>query len=191
MTCHLFLKSTGRSRSWAGGLAILCALALVVGCYGSFPLTKAVYRINGDVTDQSLVHSIVMWIFVLVPVYSAAMIVDAVVFNLVEFWTGDSITASSGTLDSGVTYAFGPAENGRDAVLTLTDGGRTVARLTFVRISDQEIHVRNGDGERVGTVRRRADGGLVLADVSGEHVRDLSAGDVATLRAARDAVGSQ
>ena len=73
------------------GLLIIALLALSLGCYGTFPLTKAVYEFNGDVTENELGQSLLMWGFIIIPVYSCAMLGDGIIFNLIEFWSGESL----------------------------------------------------------------------------------------------------
>ena len=85
-------------------LGLLAAMApLALSCYGHFPLTRAVYRMNGDVgkslgedqTARKLVQSVVMWVLVIIPVYGVAIVADVVVLNLIEFWTGDTVDISA------------------------------------------------------------------------------------------------
>lgn len=69
-----------------------------LGCYGSFPLTNVVYKLNDDIGDNfdnsrtnDVVDTVTMWVFVILPVYEFAMIGDAVILNLIEFWTEDEV----------------------------------------------------------------------------------------------------
>ncbi len=66
----------------------MCILALT-GCYGKFNLTRKVYEINGSVKDKFL-RSAVTWAFIIIPVYGIAALLDFIVFNTVEFWTGSN-----------------------------------------------------------------------------------------------------
>lgn len=61
----------------------------MVGCYGSFALTKKVYDWNGSLGNKYMVQ-IAFWILSWVPVYSAATTIDVVLLNLIEFWTGSN-----------------------------------------------------------------------------------------------------
>ena len=160
-------------------LTILIAMMpLLMGCYGSFPLTHFVYKINGDVTRYPLIHSLVFWAFLIVPVYEVAIIADAVVFNLVEFWTGSAPLEPITTLDqNGNTLTLAPAENGRDAVLTILSDGRLVARERFVRVSDGIFDIRDDHGTRTGRVVCSADGSIFLEDSEG-HAIAMSSGQL-------------
>jgi len=62
------------------------------GCYGNFTLTKKLYNWNGQVGDK-FVNSAVMWIMFIVPVYEVAGVIDFVILNTIQFWTGKNPVA--------------------------------------------------------------------------------------------------
>lgn len=68
-------------------LIISFIFSLFTGCYGKFQLTRKVYEINGQVKDKFL-RSATTWAFIIIPVYGVAALLDFVLFNTVEFWTG-------------------------------------------------------------------------------------------------------
>lgn len=71
-------------------LIAVLLVASIAGCYGKFPVTRAVYKMNGQASDNKLVNSLVMWVFAL-PLYAPGALTDLAVFNLVEFWTGATL----------------------------------------------------------------------------------------------------
>ncbi len=84
-------------RLWTRRLLII-ALAVVFlnGCYGSFHLTKKLYAFNGTV-ENKFVRSAVTWVMIIVPIYGIAGLVDFVILNTVEFWTGSNPMAMGDT----------------------------------------------------------------------------------------------
>ena len=72
-------------------LAILLIAVFVLfnftGCYGKFALTTKLYKWNGSLGDK-WVNTIVMWVLMIVPVYSLVGFVDFAILNVIEFWTG-------------------------------------------------------------------------------------------------------
>jgi hypothetical protein len=71
-------------------LALILAVAIpATGCFGKFALVRKVYGFNASVGDKFL-RSLVTWVFVIVPVYSLSTLVDFVIFNTIEFWTGSN-----------------------------------------------------------------------------------------------------
>lgn len=65
------------------------SILLQSGCFGSFSLTKSVYDWNSSVDDK-FTRSLLFWLLCIVPVYEIAAVVDAVILNVVEFWTGSN-----------------------------------------------------------------------------------------------------
>jgi hypothetical protein len=58
-------------------------------CIGSFNLTKKVYEFNKGVGDK-WIQELVFLLFVILPVYEVALLIDGVILNLIEFWTGSN-----------------------------------------------------------------------------------------------------
>ncbi|HOR28799.1 MAG TPA: DUF3332 family protein [Candidatus Sumerlaeota bacterium] len=87
-----------RSRLHAAAALLLLAISplVVTSCYGRFPLTHAVYDFNGEIGNdagnaEKWVESALFWVFVILPVYQLASLGDAIIFNVIEFWTGDTL----------------------------------------------------------------------------------------------------
>ena len=68
----------------------LIVVLLMSGCYGSFKLTKNVYEMNDEVSENGFVKSAVMVGMIAIPVYPIACVADLLVFNSLEFWTGEN-----------------------------------------------------------------------------------------------------
>ncbi len=73
------------------------------GCFGKFSLVRKVYALNASVNDRILRH-VVMWAFIIVPVYWVAGVVDLFVFNTIEFWSGHNPMAAG---EKSFNYASG------------------------------------------------------------------------------------
>ena len=177
------MSSLRNSRTWMIPAVLVAMLPFVMGgCYGAFPLTKTVYKLNGDVSDHKLVQTVTMWVFVIVPVYEIGMIADAIIFNLVEFWTGEQILAVGPTTDSnGNTVCLTPSSDGRQAVLTVSRDGKVLAQEFFVKVSDTTFEVRDAQGKLHGKVLKSPDGTISLTDRDGTVVRTLPAGALAAM----------
>ncbi len=150
--------------SWFGkgiALVLMAAVgALSAGCFGKFQLTRKVYDINKSIDDK-YVRSAATWILVIVPVYEVAALLDLIVFNVIEFWSGENPVASAPVTK---VYAQG---NGKTVLTLSRDGSATVAVI------------ERYEGKRlVSTLRVRDDGlGKVAAveTAAGEKVREVSA----------------
>lgn len=150
-----------RGSRFGKGIAMVLVAAvgaLSAGCFGKFQLTRKLYDINQSI-DEKYIRSAVTWLFV-IP-YAITGLLDFIVFNVIEFWSGENPVASAP-----VTKVF--AQGNGKTVLTLSrDGSGTVAVI------------ERYEGERlVSTLRVRDDGqGKVAAieTAAGKKVREVSA----------------
>ncbi len=129
-------------------LALLCAGTIVLsGCYGSYAFTKKIHRWNGSLGNKwinSCVHFL-MWVF---PVYEISIwLIDGLVLNTVEFWTGSNPVASGDSYyekdAQGNSVAAVKNEDGTLSVQYTTTKGETM-NLTLQR--DENV-VRALDAE--------------------------------------------
>src|SRR3989304_4894971 len=82
----------GKSRlGKVGALVLVVSVGVVfsAGCFGKFQLTRKVYDINKSVEDKYL-RSAVTWLLVIIPVYGLAGFLDFILFNVIEFWSGEN-----------------------------------------------------------------------------------------------------
>jgi hypothetical protein len=152
-----------RGSRFVKGIALVLVAAvgtLAAGCFGKFQLTRKVYDINQSI-DEKYVRSAATWIFVIVPVYGVAALLDLIVFNVIEFWSGENPVTSVP-----VTKVFTQG-NGRTVLTLSRDGSAT------------EAVIERYEGERlVSTLRVRDDGaGKVTAveTAAGKEVREVVA----------------
>lgn len=154
---------------WAASLIciVLACATMLTGCYGSFPLTRAVYGFNGDITQYDLVHTVVFWVFVIVPVYEVAMIVDAIIPNLIEFWTGKDFNASVRTEKGDAVVTMEPTDNPNEMLVRFDFQEAPDITLLFARRSDERIDVFEQHGLKIGEVVRDVNGDISLCDGAG------------------------
>ena len=150
-----------RGSRFGKGIALLLVAsvgALSAGCFGKFQLTRKLYDINQSI-DEKYIRSATTWIFI-IP-YAVTGILDFVLFNVIEFWTGENPVVSAPVTK---VYAHG---SGRTVLTLSRDGSSTVAVI------------ERYEGERlVSTLRIRDDGmGKVAAveTAAGAKVREVTA----------------
>ena len=79
-----------RRRRTRLGAALALAIAVASsGCYGSFAVTRELWHKNRRVEGRAG-REIVFLALILVPVYECALLVDVLVFNTIELFTGDN-----------------------------------------------------------------------------------------------------
>lgn len=179
----MFRTRNGRIRPWIVLILFVALAPMLTGCYGNFQATRSIYKFNGDVSDQKLVRSVVMWVLLILPVYYIGGLADVFVLNPIDYWKGTKINVGSRTDAKGTTVALEPSANGRETVMTVSRDGAVLAKSTLVRTSDSEIEVRDADGRLAGKMLRATDGGLCLTDASGLTLRTITATELASARA--------
>ena len=78
---------------------LVVAAFFTAGCTGSFGLTKKVYEFHRGQEDKWMDELIFLGCVIL-PVYSLATLGDAIIFNTIEFWTGDNPIDKASRLES-------------------------------------------------------------------------------------------
>lgn len=79
-------------------LAALCLsfVALVgTSCIGSFSLTSGIADWNRKASDSKFVNELIFLGMVIIPVYGFAILVDAILLNSIEFWSGNNPVENS------------------------------------------------------------------------------------------------
>ena len=81
-------------------------MGITTACYGPFNLTKNVYHWNsgikgsGEVSDKWM-KEFVFFGMIVVPVYMFSALLDAFIFNSIQFWSGDNPVKASELGDDG------------------------------------------------------------------------------------------
>lgn len=164
-------------RRRSGRIALLALLALTPaagGCYGRFPLTKAVYKMNGEVSENTTVQNVIFWVLIILPVYELCNLGDAIIFNLIEYWTGDPVSLSSIENQDGSVVAFTPSDDGSELLMTVTKEGKVLAEAVFLKMGEGAFEVRDARNRLAGMVIKQADGSFNLTDADGRVVRTIA-----------------
>ncbi len=132
-------------------LAMLTLLVSATGCVGnknSFCLFRGLAKWNLTMNKEPWVNEIVFLGLNIIPVYGLFLFADVLVFNSIDFWTGDNpvngaFASTRGTDAEGNAYAIIP--NG-DGTATLTYKGQD---CTLTR-QGSEVAVSR-EGQLIGT----------------------------------------
>lgn len=86
-----------RSKITHAFAALLLAFVGLVGtsCIGSFSLTSGIADWNRKVSEEKWVNELVFLGLVIIPVYGFAILVDAILLNSIEFWSGSNPVENS------------------------------------------------------------------------------------------------
>lgn len=165
----------------AGGIL----MGSLVGCYGRFPLTNAIYKWNGQVTDNGFVNSVIMVVLSIFQVYGLAIFVDAVIINSIEYWQGEELNiAKSYVQPDGTTVVLAPGAHRDEAILTVYSAeGEVLEQRTFLRQGDGTTQVLDADESIIAVVHPTNDGGLTFTDVAGTELGELTPNQIAQVAA--------
>jgi Domain of unknown function (DUF3332) len=181
--------------------ALAIALALQVplaGCFGRFALVRKVYGFNESIGDKWL-RSLLMFAMVIVPVYAVAGLVDYLVLNVIEFWSGNNPAVAA--LQPGQTLEKTQvAPDGTRLTITVSEQGRAMRlavekpgqkkQVTLLSRSEGGAEARAADGTLLARLEITEEGGALIEDGQGALVAARSAQEVAALAAAAKRSGA-
>ena len=90
---------------------------LFSSCLGSFSAFNNLKDWNQGVSDSKFVNNLVFWGLNIIPVYGLFFLGDAIIFNVIEFWSGSNPIA----MEEGLRFA-------------IREGGRTVGAGVVTKI---------------------------------------------------------
>ena len=153
----------------------LASTLLLSSCLGSFKLTKECYTWNKSIGDK-WINELVFIGLNLIPVYDICVLVDAVVFNSIEFWTGNNPVANKTEVintDNG-NYLVETNDNG----YTITKGKETVEF-----INENDVWYINQDNQKIELFQFVDDDHISMNLGDAKKVIELSQSGVNDLRA--------
>lgn len=178
------------SRSVGRGIAVVALIGFLgatTACYGPFNLTKSLHKWNGQikgsgqVTDKWM-HELVFLGLVILPVYEFAALGDAIIFNSIEFWTGNNPIKLSGEGNEGrtrvaqignTTIAVAFARDGNSASVNYSKEGQIVKTGT-ITATDGGYQLTDERGHQLYAAEPAIHGGMNLVDKNCQLVQHLS-----------------
>ncbi len=130
-------------------LGFLIVMVLFSGCTGSFKVTKAVYKLHREQRDKWMDE--LVFIVCILP-YGVAALSDAIIFNTIEFWTGNNPVVS---------------ETGNDNSIVTVKNGNSQATLAY-DASEGTVEVNSGGANGKSFILARTPEGVVATDHSGK-----------------------
>jgi hypothetical protein len=165
---------------WTSVILLVVMMATLVGCYGSFELVKKVHRFNGTLGNK-FVNELGFLVMNIVPVYSVAGFIDAVVLNTIEFWTGRNPAVTSNDTVIPLNETSTLTLRGTDGTVLLsskTENG--VSEYVFQNGTDGTV-VKDAAGTVLARCSMTSDGGMRIYDGNNNLVAECSAAQVQTL----------
>ncbi|WP_224370318.1 DUF3332 domain-containing protein [Hyalangium versicolor] len=174
-------------------LVVLCLAFFSVhasGCFGKFTLTRAIWDFNKNVSPNKFIQWLVFLVLVIVPVYEIGSLVDALVINSIEFWTGQNPVSSTDSPDGNTRVV---RLNSEDTLRLSRDPESGVMKMELERAGkppvvryfeplDDGMAVRDDAGAMLIQAREQADGAVAVTDAAGNTMALHSAEAVAQAR---------
>lgn len=104
------------------------SLLFTTGCMGKFAVTKKVYGWNKHATGDRWVNEFIfVGMAVILPVYSLTLLVDGIIFNSIEWWSGSNPVAAAGQQKRVI------GTDGSEALLTMRADGAIDVRAVSAK----------------------------------------------------------
>jgi|APMI01.1.fsa_nt_gi hypothetical protein len=117
-------------------------------CFASFPLTRKLYAFNKGLGDKWVQELFFLATGVILPVYGVAGLIDMVILNSMEFWTGKPAMTSSGPEtkvkvvaqgDVKLTQTMTRSAEGRTMILEESVKGQFHSRTTMTQATGASL----------------------------------------------------
>jgi hypothetical protein len=146
------------------------ALAGSSACFGSFNLTRKLYTFNQSVSPDKWVQEIVFLAFAVIPVYEVVGLLDVLILNSSEFWTGDNpvVVSNDVSREDGGRVVQRSVVTAEERTMTFEEyiADRLVSTTTVRHATGADhvtVEVRYADGRvESRTVSRQSDGSVLV-----------------------------
>lgn len=113
---------------------LVASVPSLTGCYGPFRLSTKLHNWNGQVSNKKFVNELVFLGFCILPAYELCLLGDALIFNSIEFWSGNNpISMKDGEVETQDVM-----HNGKMYQVVKTKNNMTVA----AKDSDEKVNFR-------------------------------------------------
>ena len=167
-------------------------LTVTTGCYGPFNLTRSVYHWNGNIrgsgeVNEKWMKEFVFFGMIIIPVYMFSALLDAFIFNSIQFWTGSNPVKATDAGGNGATrvvrlggVTVTMAESDRGTTVTYERNG-IVEQRAIIESSVTGYRLLNETGALLAKAEMGQDGSVTLLDRDCQVVRQWTSDQLLTL----------
>jgi Domain of unknown function (DUF3332) len=155
--------------------SIVVIAFFATGCTGPFELTHKVYNWQTSQSDKWS-DELCFLLVTLIPIYSIAMLADAIVFNSIEFWTGKNPVETSYVPPQSHLAMKYDAKTDEVRVSLANNHGFIVQRTAT------GIIAKNDKGQVLYSAVQNTNGDVTVYDSNGKLVKNYPAGQIALLK---------
>jgi len=135
-------------------VGMLCLTFLLNSCLGSYSAFNNLREWNEDATNNKFVNNLIFWGLNIIPVYGLFFIGDTIIFNVIEFWSGDNpVAMNEGESQTevlaykGNTYKMTATKNKFD--ILVIDGEKQGNSLSLVYLPEDQSWNAEKEGELI------------------------------------------
>lgn len=150
-------------------------MSVSTACFGPFNLTRNVYHWNSGIkgsgeVNEKWMKEIVFFGMIIIPVYMFSALLDAFIFNSIQFWTGDNpVKATDGESDGatrvvrlgGITMTM--VESDRGTTVTYERNG-IVERRAVIEASSMGYRLIDEAGALLAEAQTGSDRSVTFLD---------------------------
>lgn len=155
---------------------LLCGSMVLSSCIGSFGLFGKVRDWNEGVSDNKFVNELLYIALWIVPVYEITFVVDGLVLNSIEFWSGSNPVAKAGEVKTV------KGEKGEYLVKTNADG------YTITNEAGEEITLKFDEKAQSWNVMN-GDEAIELITINGDGTANMNLQNGTYMQVTLDAAG--
>jgi uncharacterized protein DUF3332 len=155
---------------------LVCFLTVTSACYGPFNMTRNVYHWNSSIkgsgeVNEKWMKEIVFFGMIIIPVYMFSALLDAFIFNSIQFWTGDNPIKVTQGPDGHIqtvqlrdlTIHVVWTEDHHSAALTYRQQGQTIKTARIIE-DGNGYRLAEGSGQSHYLTEQAVDGGVNIVD---------------------------
>jgi hypothetical protein len=160
-------------RRLAVALLAVSAASFATGCFGRYPLTRKTFQYNVEVSKNEFNQNLVFWLFIGIPWYPSALVIDTFIMNPIEFWSGKTLDVElAGSPAPADPFARGFTDRQLQAIQRLSspDGK---AHLVLKKAGTNQYVMLGPFGTSEGNLRVDANGDILVESRDGVILRRL------------------
>ncbi len=169
--------------------SVLVIAFLATGCTGSFNLTRKVNNFHRSQTDK-WADELCFLLVALTPIYGLATFADAIIFNSIEFWTGDNpvtmANAGPRVIQNGKDKMVMTYDAKTDKVHLTSVDGKKSQTIVFERSKDMVV-AKNEKGDVLYTSAKNEKGDVSVYDNNNNLVKNYAPGQIAMAKETQSA----
>ena len=167
-------------------------LTVTTACYGPFNLTRNVYNWNSNIkgsgeVNEKWMKEFVFFGMIIIPVYMFSTLLDAFIFNSIQFWSGSNPVKANDAGGDGATrvvqlgeVTVTMAESDRGAMVTYEQNG-LIERRAIIETSATGYRLIDETGVLLAEAEKRQDGSVTLLDRNCQVVRQWTSDQLLAL----------